>query len=323
MRYTMKAVDLEVLAGLSYEAVRLNDQVTVIDDGFDPPLELTARITGLKRDYLNPADTELTIGDAAPALGSLLAKMEAEKDRLLEKEGIWDDTTQNAGPNSPVDTSRLEGAIDALQNKIIASGAYESASVTDNGGILLENNQADSPDYGAIYLGPGLLAIANRKNGIDWEWRTFGTGAGFTASELIAGVLDAGLIKTGRLESLNGSSWIDMQSGAFSFDNGKLSLDGNGNLLVAGYLNAQSGGRRVSINDDLNGWPMITFSVGENDAGYLYADHYNSLVLEAGRLSLSTSALETPAGHTGYTGTVEVGGKTLHFDCGILYEVSG
>lgn len=323
MRYTMKAVDLEALAGLSYEAVRLNDQVTVIDDGFDPPLELTARITGLKRDYLNPAGTKLTIGDAAPALGSLLAKMEAEKDRLLEKEGIWDDTTQNAGPNSPVDTSRLEGAIDALQNKIIASGAYESATVTDSGGILLENNQADSPDYGALYLGPGLLAIANRKNGIDWEWRTFGTGAGFTASELITGVLDAGLIKTGRLESLNGSSWIDMQSGAFSFDNGKLSLDGNGNLLVAGYLNAQSGGRRVSINDDLTGWPMITFSVGENDAGYLYADYYNSLVLEAGRLSLSTSALETPAGHTGYTGTVEVGGKTLHFDCGILYEVSG
>lgn len=323
MRYTMKAVDLEALAGLSHEAVRLNDQVTVIDDGFDPPLELTARVTGLRRDYLNPADTELTIGDAAPALGSLLAKMEAEKDRLLEKEAAWDDTTQNVGPDSPIDTSRLEGAIDALQNKIIASGAYESATVTNGGGILLENNQADSPDYGAIYLGPGLLAIANRKNGIDWEWRTFGTGAGFTASELITGVLDAGLIKTGRLESVNGSSWIDMQSGAFSFDNGKLSLDGEGNLLVAGYLNAQSGERKVSVNKNPIFGPTITFSVGENDAGYLYADDFNSLVIEASRLHLSTNALQTPAGHTGYTGTMEVGGKTLRFDNGILYEVTG
>ena len=167
------------------------------------------------------------------------------------------------------------------------------------------------------------MAIANRKNGIDWEWRTFGTGAGFTASELITGVLDAGLIKTGRLESVNGSSWIDMQSGAFSFDNGKLSLDGEGNLLVAGYLNAQSGERKVSVNKNPIFGPTITFSVGENDAGYLYADDFNSLVIEASRLHLSTNALQTPAGHTGYTGTVEVGGKTLRFDNGILYEVTG
>lgn len=78
------------------------------------------------------------------------------------------------------------------KTKLLPPAPYESATVTDSGGILLENNQADSPDYGAIYLGPGLQAIANRKNGMDWEWRTFGTGAGFTASELIAGVLDAG-----------------------------------------------------------------------------------------------------------------------------------
>lgn len=324
MRYSMKAVDLEMLSGLPYEAVRLNDEVTVIDDGFSPPLEITARITGLKRDYLNPADTTLVIGEAAPALGSLLAKMEAEKDRLLEKEGVWDDTTQTAGPNSPVDTSRLEGAIDALQNKITASGAYDHATVTEGGGILLENNQADSPDYGALYLGPGILAIASQKNGIGWEWRTFGTGKGFTASELITGVLDAGLIKTGRLESVNGSSWIDMQSGAFSFDNGKLSLDGNGNLHVAGYLTAQSGNRRVSINDELIGYPMVAFSVEGNDAGYLYASEYDRLIMEAnGCLQLSCLSLETPGGHTGYSGDIQVGGKTLRFDHGLLYEVTG
>lgn len=81
----------------------------------------------------------------------------------------------------------LRGEIDLLTTRLIASGSYQTAQVLDRKGVLLENTNLSSPDYGALYIGPGILAIADSKTPEGaWEWRTFGTGKGFTGSEILA-----------------------------------------------------------------------------------------------------------------------------------------
>lgn len=81
----------------------------------------------------------------------------------------------------------LRGEIDLLTTRLIASGSYQNARVIEGKGALLENTNESSPDYGALYIGPNMLAIADSKNPDgSWAWRTFGTGKGFSGSELLA-----------------------------------------------------------------------------------------------------------------------------------------
>jgi hypothetical protein len=49
-----------------------------------------------------------------------------------------------------------------------------------------------------------------------YNWRTFGTGSGFTADEINAGTLNAGLVKAGILSDGAGKNYWDMQTGEFS-----------------------------------------------------------------------------------------------------------
>jgi hypothetical protein len=68
-----------------------------------------------------------------------------------------------------LNTFFLQGIIDTLKNKLLASGAYQHAEVLEDKGYLLENTDATSDDYGAMYLGPGIFAIAGNKIGNAWN----------------------------------------------------------------------------------------------------------------------------------------------------------
>lgn len=91
---------------------------------------------------------------------------------------------------------QLRGMVDLLTTKLYASGSYNTAEVRENEGMLFENTNEESVDYGALFIGPGLFSLASVKdeNG-SWVWRTFGTGQGFVADEIVAGVLQASLVK--------------------------------------------------------------------------------------------------------------------------------
>lgn len=86
----------------------------------------------------------------------------------------------------------IRGVIDLLTTQLMASGSYSNAQVVKGKGALFENTDESSPDYGAMYIGPGIFAIANSKTQDgSWDWRTFGTGQGFVGSEMVAGSVKA------------------------------------------------------------------------------------------------------------------------------------
>ncbi|MCI8497000.1 MAG: hypothetical protein HFE85_01955, partial [Clostridiales bacterium] len=215
-------------------------------------------------------------------------------------------------------------------NCLVASGSFQTAVPVDGKGILLENNQQDSADYGAMYLGPGMIAIANTKTDGKWNWRTFGTGTGFTADEIVTGNLDAALVTTGRLQSSNGQSWMDLEDGSFSFGGEKLMLSGSGDVTLKGELVCEKSGKQVYISASEMGWPMIGFMVGGDGAGYLYADNAFEMRLESSGLlklsgdsmiQLNAPAIKCPNGSQALTTTVTIGDKKLSFSGGLLYQV--
>lgn len=90
--------------------------------------------------------------------------------------------------------------------------------------MIFEDLDPESPTYGAMCLGTMGFEIASKRtaDGRDWDWRTFGTGAGFFADFIVAGTMLADRIKGGTLE-LGGKN---------NGDGVARVLDGNGNEIV-------------------------------------------------------------------------------------------
>lgn len=167
---------------LENEPKELGDTVRVIDEELG--IDVFARIVEYERYPAEPWRGKVVLANFRPGLTDFLSELQDAKD-----------TVQKVMPNGRVNASRLDGIINTLKTRITGSAAMANAEVMEDKGILFENTDTNSPDYGALYLGPGLLAIADRKAGDKWDWRAFGTGAGFTADEIVAGVLDAAMVK--------------------------------------------------------------------------------------------------------------------------------
>jgi phage minor structural protein len=167
------------------EAFELGDTVHVDEEELD--ITVTARIVEYEEYPWSSDRSTVKLADFLPEL--------ADRDvQLMQTRNIVNQVTTDGRLN----TYWLEGAINTLQNQLRASGAYANAHVREGEGYLLENTDENSPDYGALYLGPGIFALASEKSGSGgWNWRTFGTGKGFTADEITAGVIRAEFVSIG------------------------------------------------------------------------------------------------------------------------------
>lgn len=193
--YDADVVELKSAEGYDdSEAFVLGDTVHVDDE--DLGIEVTARIIEYEEYPWCPDQSRVTLANFLPDLNDTLAG-------LHDTRNIVQQVTRGGKLN----TFWLDGIIDALKNQIKASGAYANAQVLDNQGFLFENTDQNSPDYGALYIGPGWLMIADRKTVAgEWDWRTFGTGSGFTADMINAGILNTALVK---VMSGSGNTVID------------------------------------------------------------------------------------------------------------------
>ncbi len=180
--YEVDFIELKKL-GYKFEDVALGDTVTAIDE----PLQANIKARIYEYEYY-PYEAErskVRLANFRENITDLLGEFQDSKD-LVDR---WKSST------GKVSSSMLEGAINVLINQLIASGAYASAQVVDGKGCLFENTKIDSPDYGALYIGPGIFAIADEKVDGNWNWRTFGKGSGFTADQLIAGKILTSLVR--------------------------------------------------------------------------------------------------------------------------------
>ncbi|MBU8768310.1 phage tail spike protein [Cytobacillus oceanisediminis] len=89
--YEMNVLDLEQVAGLSHEKVRLGDTVFVIDKEFKPALRVEARVIEIKRDLANPENTEIILGNFLPLFTDLASRLKSIESKVDGRTGVWDD----------------------------------------------------------------------------------------------------------------------------------------------------------------------------------------------------------------------------------------
>ena len=179
---------------------KINDLVYVSKRSFylDDPTKDTVEISN--------QDITLT----GQGFDSVLSRITQQADLVNQKNALFSRAKAING-NGSIYIDRLEGTIDILKNRLLSSSS--SWYTDDNGNIVFESVSGKSA---MKQTGEGFMIAAGKTSGGEWNWRTFGTGEGFTADAIITGYLsadriEAGSITTNKLSSEVGSE-LDLSS---------------------------------------------------------------------------------------------------------------
>lgn len=111
-----------------------------------------------------------------------ISKVESESDK-------WDRIADVTNEQGNLIASRLEGSINNALNSIF--GGNGTMEIID-GTIMFRDGATDAVSTMAMRINFAGLAIADsKKSDGTWDWKTFGTGQGFTADYMTTGTLSA------------------------------------------------------------------------------------------------------------------------------------
>ncbi|MBP3701693.1 MAG: phage tail protein [Lachnospiraceae bacterium] len=139
-------------------------------------IEITSRVIRLVYDCILGKNKEVELGDYKGNYFNGLSKTERKIDKAISSDGS-------------VHAECIQGIINATKTTMRAQKSV--AKTQQVRAILFEDLDPSSETYGAMCLGTMGFQIASERtaDGKDWDWRTFGTGRGFFADWLVAGVL--------------------------------------------------------------------------------------------------------------------------------------
>lgn len=168
----------------------------------DPSISVNcwAYIDKVSKCYDVPEKTSIVINTKMSTIGQhsftdVLANIADVASELKGKENLYS-RAGSITSTGAFAAERLEGKIDA--NKQLITGGSSTWYTDDKGNQVFESADGTS----AMTLTGNGFAIANSKDVWgNWNWRTFGTGEGFTADMLIAGYISAERIEAGSIES--------------------------------------------------------------------------------------------------------------------------
>lgn len=137
-----------------------------------------ARVISLTWDAITESVEEVTIGKPEPSFIQRVALSVNATEKALTKGG-----TVKAGS--------INGIIDGANARVKAQASGTQAQKEKV--VFFEDLDPASSSFGAMAMGTTGFMISDTRNaeGTDWEWSTFGTGAGFSADLIVAGTLQA------------------------------------------------------------------------------------------------------------------------------------
>lgn len=169
-------------------------------------------------------------------------------------------------------TNKLEGSINTALNSIAGS---EGRMYWEDGKFICRDGKTDAESTMAMLLSPAGFMIADSKQDDgNWNWRTFGTGAGFTADEIIAGTLRAIAIEgvTITASTLTGGEIIGAKIKGGSLNiNEKFIVDSMGDVQMSGSVTwgADNSPVKVKYSSDNKNW-HYNFESNDTFAKYSY-----------------------------------------------------
>ena len=233
--YKIEIVDLAKTA--EYEDIKelvkigYGDTVGVENEALG--ITTTAKCIDLVYNCITQQNETVYLGDARVNYFDKLSSSMQAADAAIN----WDGTVKG---------ERVAGIIDLVKTRMRAT--VESAVLQADKAILFEDRDPESPLFGAMALGTTGFLIASERTADDreWDWRTFGTGQGFIADYLVAGVLlsqnfvagktgfkidlNTGNVEAGRFSLRS----IDPQYGFCSwiFEGGRMHLNSKDNKTI-------------------------------------------------------------------------------------------
>lgn len=273
--YKADVIDLAEF-GREWEEVALGDRVAIIDKKFSPDgICLQGRISRIKRDLMD-GSTTVTFGTLVDAIANPWRTMSERLQTLTSKSANWD----LAGM---ADDGWLETLIRQLNAGYNAVGTYHYQSF-EKGEIwssvpLDEDGNATVEGGWAMNINGMGFRLANSLNPDgSWDWRQFGNGAGFTATELNAG----------HIIGANGT-YIDLETGVINLG------DPNGfhMRIDSTQLGLYQGATQTAYIE--NGMLKIPLAVGVNaiQVGEPGQSSWQWMLLDNGNLRLKWTGPET------------------------------
>lgn len=204
MTYEADAVDL-VQFGRDWEGVAVGDDVQIVDTAFSPALRCEGRVTKLVTDELGGA-MRVTLGNVTETITDMLLAQQQKVSSLSRRSSSWD-----VAASTP--PSYLQQVMDSMNTQFnLAGNSYVHTSFERGlifGSVPLDADGRSTTGGGmAMQLcSQGFRIASGCKADGSWDWRTFGTGAGFTADLITVGTLMGDLIKAGTIQDKAGKNY--------------------------------------------------------------------------------------------------------------------
>ena len=171
------------VAGVDFTGVALGDDVHVVDRGFEPELRKIARVVEITTDEMDRDQTEVTLdswcGDYASDSKALVKAV----DSINRRAAAWDAVKDSA-------ESVMQAHVDALNAMFASAGGYQTTD-TATGTTWTDGPTFETSTMAINISGAGFRIANSKTSSGTWNWRTFGTGGGFNADEIVAGILSA------------------------------------------------------------------------------------------------------------------------------------
>lgn len=255
--YEADVVDL-VQFDRKWEGCGVGDDVQLVDTEFEPELRLTGRVSKLVVDYIG-ATRSVTLGNVTETMASIYQQQQAELANISRRSSNWDATT-SASP------SWLNTLMGNLNEQFNTSGNSYCFTSFEQGTIwssvpLDENGKPTKTGGSAIQLcSQGLRIASGTKSDGTFDWRSFGTGKGFTADEITAGTLTGRAIVGGSItgttikgNTITGGtiSGTTISGGSITGSNYSISSGSNEVSISGNSVVAKSSNGEITIGNDL------------------------------------------------------------------------
>lgn len=178
----------EELDDVPWPDIDMSDAVHLIDEEID--VNCWAFIDKLEKCYDQPWKTRLTINTdlsiiAQHSFTDALARIAEVTNETNAKQTIYKRAAAISGSGAYA-ADKLEGTIKA--NRLLFDGGTSNWHTDEKGNLVFESSDGQS----AMMITGYGYCIANTKNANgEWEFRSFGTGAGISADEIVTGEMSA------------------------------------------------------------------------------------------------------------------------------------
>lgn len=196
--YEVDVIDLKSY-GFDFEGVSCGDFV-VIRDG-ELKESLNARVLELEENLDKEGTTKLVLGSIRLGIADYTKSIKNEVSNLKSKEALYDKAYLSLSKLDNV--TYIDEVVKALNDQF--NSGTSNAFFDVNRGIVITDKKTEKDSTWIMELSSLGFRIANSKNSNgQWNFSTFGTGDGFTANLIRAGILEGGKVK------------FDLENGTFN-----------------------------------------------------------------------------------------------------------